>query len=242
MVYATGDTVDLCRVGTGLIVAAMEHRPGTSYRSPGHPVLDHIVLAVPDLAEGAAGFARLTGVRPTRGGRHADLGTANFLVGLGVDAYLEIIGPDPDRPDPGRPRPFGIDDLIGVRVAAWCVRPLDLDQTIVTARARGYDPGPVRALSRSTPDGARLAWRLTSLPADPAAGLVPFLIDWGATAHPTTAALPTLALHSFTAEHPDPDLIRRQLAALDVELPVRIGSEPRLLVTLRGPEGLIALG
>jgi len=25
-------------------------------------------------------------------------------------------------------------------------------------------------------------------------------------------------------------------------LPVRIGSEPRLLVTLRGPEGLIALG
>jgi len=87
MVYATGDTVDLCRVGTGLIVAAMEHRPGTSYRSPGHPVLDHIVLAVPDLAEGAAGFARLTGVRPVRGGRHADLGTANFLVGLGVGAY-----------------------------------------------------------------------------------------------------------------------------------------------------------
>jgi hypothetical protein len=94
-------------------VAAVEHGRGTSGRSPGNTLIDHIVLAVPDLADGAAGFAGLTGVRPTRGGRHADLGTANFLVGLGVGAYLEVIGPDPDRPDPGRPRPFGIDDLTG---------------------------------------------------------------------------------------------------------------------------------
>jgi hypothetical protein len=220
----------------------VEHGRGASGRSPGNTLIDHIVLAVPDLADGAAGFAGLTGVRPARGGRHADLGTANFLVGLGVGAYLEIIGPDPDRPDPGRPRPFGIDDLTGPRVAAWCVRPPDLDRTIATARARGYDPGPARAMSRSAPDGARLTWRLTSLPADPAAGLVPFLIDWGATVHPTTAALPTLALHSFTAEHPDPDRIWTKLAALDVDLPVRVGSQPRLLLTLHGPDGLITLG
>jgi hypothetical protein len=49
-------------------------------------------------------------------------------------------------------------------------------------------------------------------------------------------------LHSFAAEHPDPDLIRTQLAALDVDLPVRVGSQPRLLVTLHGPAGLITLG
>jgi hypothetical protein len=97
-------------------------------------------------------------------------------------------------------------------------------------------------MSRSAPDGARLTWRLTSLPTDPAAGLVPFLIDWGATDHPTTAALPTLALHSFTAEHPDPDRIRTKLAALDVDLPVRVGSQPQLLVTLHAPDGLITLG
>jgi hypothetical protein len=220
----------------------VEHRRGTSGESPGIAVIDHIVLAVPDLADGAGGFARLSGVRPARGGRHVGLGTANFLVGLGVGAYLEIIGPDPEQPDTGRPRPFGIDELTGPRVAAWCVRPPDLDRTIATARARGYDPGPARAMSRSAPDGGRLTWRLTSLPADPAAGLVPFLIDWGATAHPTSAALPTLALHSFAAEHPDPDGLRTKLAALDVDLPVRVGPEPRLLVTLHGPDGLITLG
>jgi len=204
-------------------------------------VIDHIVLAVPDLADGVAGFERLAGVRPATGGSHVGLGTANCLVGLNDGAYLEIIGPDPGRPDPGRPRPFGIDDLSASRVAAWCVRPPDLDRSIEAAKAQGYDPGPPRAMSRSAPNGARLTWRLTSLPADPADGLVPFLIDWGTTTHPTTGVLPTLSLHSFEAEHPDPHRIRTRLAALDVDLPVRPGPQPRLLLGLNGPNGLIML-
>jgi catechol 2,3-dioxygenase-like lactoylglutathione lyase family enzyme len=53
--------------------------------------LDHLVLGVPDLEQGAAWFEEITGVRPAFGGRHAT-GTANYLVGLGGDRYLEIIG------------------------------------------------------------------------------------------------------------------------------------------------------
>jgi len=45
-------------------------------------MIDHVVLAVPDLADGVAGFQRLTGVRPVMGGSHINLGTANYLVGL----------------------------------------------------------------------------------------------------------------------------------------------------------------
>jgi hypothetical protein len=41
-------------------------------------MLDHVVLAVPDLADGLAGFQRLTGVRPVMGGSHINLGTANL--------------------------------------------------------------------------------------------------------------------------------------------------------------------
>lgn len=204
-------------------------------------MIDHVVLAVPDLADGVVRFERLTGVRPAEGGSHIGLGTANYLVGLNDGAYLEIIGSDPHQPDPGRPRPFGIDDLTASRVAAWCVRPSDLDRSIEAAKARGYDPGPARVMSRSAPNGARLTWRLTSLPPDPADGLVPFLIDWGTTAHPTTAVLPTLSLRSFEAEHPDPNWIRTRLAALDVDLPVRQGPRPRLLLRLNGANGLIVL-
>ena len=39
------------------------------------------------------------------------MGTTNFLIGLGAGAYLEIIGPDPDQPQPVGGRWFGIDRL-----------------------------------------------------------------------------------------------------------------------------------
>jgi hypothetical protein len=204
-------------------------------------MIDHVVLAVPDLAGGVADFQRLTGVRPAVGGSHVGLGTANHLVGLGGTAYLEIIGPDPDQPDPAGPRPFGIDQLTAARVATWCIRPPDLDRAVATALARGYDPGPVREMSRRTADGSLLTWRLTLSAADPAGGLVPFLIDWGSTAHPTAAGLPTLPLLSFGAEHPDPAQIRARLAALDLDLPVRPGPAPRLLLALQGPDGPVVL-
>ncbi|MGI5214097.1 VOC family protein [Plantactinospora sp. CA-290183] len=204
-------------------------------------MLDHIVFAVPDLAGAVAGFERLTGVRPVRGGSHVGLGTANHLVGLGGAAYLEIIGPDPDQPDPVQPRPFGIDGLTASRVVTWSIRPPDLDHAVAAVIARGYDPGPPRTMSRRTSDGNLLTWRLTPGADDPADGLVPFLIDWGTTAHPTTGALPTLPLRSLQAQHPDPGPVRKSLAALDVDLLVGLGRQSQLVVTLQGPDRPIVL-
>ena len=204
-------------------------------------VIDHIVLAVPVLADGVAEFQRRTGIRPVMGGSHVGLGTANYLVGLGSGAYLEIIGPDPDQPDPAQPRPFGIDDLTAARVATWCVRPPDFDAAIAAAKARGYDPGPPRAMSRRTAQGTLLTWRLTLGAGDPVDGLVPFLIDWGTTAHPTTGTMPTLPLVSMAGEHPEPVGVRARLSALDVGLAVRPGPRPRLLITLQCPTGSVVI-
>lgn len=204
-------------------------------------MIDHIVLAVPDLTDGVAQFQSRTGIRPVPGGSHVGLGTANYLVGLGGGAYLEIIGPDPDQPDPAQPRPFGIDNLTASRVVTWCIRPPDFDGAIAAAQARGYDPGPPRAMSRRTSDGTLLAWRLTLGAGDPVDGLVPFLIDWGTTAHPTTGTMPTLSLDSLAGEHPEPDGVRTRLTALDVDLAVGPGEQPRLLVTLQCPTGPVVL-
>jgi hypothetical protein len=79
------------------------------------------------------------------------------------------------------------------------------------------------------------------LPAGPADGVVPFLIDWGTTAHPSSGPLPVLPLLSLAAEHPDPGRVRDRLAALDVDLPVRTGAEARLVVQLRGADGEVVL-
>ncbi|WP_084963611.1 VOC family protein [Thermoactinospora rubra] len=199
--------------------------------------LDHLVYAVPDLVAATEEFAKLTGVTPVQGGRHP-VGTANYLVGLGPAAYLEIIGPD----EPGsRPPVFGLDRLTEPRLAAWAVRTGDIDRQVRLARERGHDPGEVVPLSRRKPDGTLLEWRLTRWPDPEPIALVPFLIDWGATAHPAASGLPRLELVSFRGTHPEPGPVRAALAALEAELEVAEGPQPALEARLLTPNGLIRL-
>ncbi|WP_433664322.1 VOC family protein [Nocardia sp. CA-128927] len=199
--------------------------------------LDHLVLATPDLPDAVATVTRLLGVAPVAGGRHGGRGTRNFLLGLGDGGYLEIIGPDDDQPAPTLPRPFGIDELAEPRVVTWAVRVTDIDAVVAEARVAGYDPGDAFEMSRDTPDGQALRWRLT-LSRD--AGVVPFLIDWGATAHPS-ANLPAVTLRAFEAVHPDPAATSARLGTLAVDLAVRPGLRPALIATLDGPNGTLTL-
>ncbi|MFD9318289.1 VOC family protein [Streptomyces sp. NPDC060053] len=185
--------------------------------------LDHIVLATPDLAATVAEFTRRTGVAPAPGGVHVGLGTRNYLVGLGHCAYLEIIGPDPEQPTPTDPRPFGVDALASARTITWAISPPDLDATVAGARARGYDTGDVREMSRRRPDGSLLQWRLTDGGSPHPSGLVPFLIDWGSTIHPSASGLPVIPLLELTATAPDPDEVRPLLTALGTDLALTEG-------------------
>lgn len=141
--------------------------------NPIPPLLDHLVLATPDLPATVAEFASRTGVTPAPGGVHVGLGTRNYLVGLGGRSYLEIIGPDPEQPEPVELRPFGVDRLAGPATVTWAISPPDLEAAIAAARERGYDPGPIHPMSRRTPDGTLLRWRLTDSGSGHPSGLVP---------------------------------------------------------------------
>lgn len=198
-------------------------------------VLDHLVYAGPDLAEAVARVTALTGVTPAPGGSHVGLGTANHLADLGAGMYLEVIGPDPAQPDPGRPRPFGINDLTEPALVAWAVRTTDLDATIEHARAHGFDPGDAREMSRETSDGELLRWRLTP-PSTPGT-LRPFLIDWGSTPHPTTRGLPQIPLLMVTGTHPDPASVQKATDALGLELLIRRAEKASLTAALQSSEG-----
>jgi hypothetical protein len=205
-------------------------------------VIDHIVYGVPfRLAQAVAWFAGLTGVQPVRGGSHEGMGTANFLIGLGDAAYLEFIGPDPDQPRPAGGRWFGIDRLKAPRIITWAIRTADIDSSVATARALGYDPGQPTAMSRRSDAGDVLQWRLTPPQIELNEGLVPFLIDWGSTPHPTSRDLPLTRLTSWTAIYPTPGILQRPVAALGCQLDIAAGDPPALTAVIEGHRGPVTL-
>jgi hypothetical protein len=202
--------------------------------------LDHLVLGVPDLEQGAGDFAARTGIEPTFGGRHAT-GTANYLVGLGGEAYLEIIGILPEERDNGEEQPFQLETLTAPRLVTWCLRSHDIESDVAEARNCGVELGRVLSLSRQAADGSTLAWQMTRATPMPKAGMLPFLIDWGSTPHPTTRDLPSVQLSSIALSFPDADGLQ---ADLDVLGPghVRVTrGAPALRARLTTPAGELEL-
>jgi len=207
-------------------------------------VIDHLVYAAPDLAAAVDDMNRRLGVSLSSGGQHLGLGTRNYLADLGAGAFLEVIGPDPEQPDPEQDRPFGVDQLSRPRLLTWAARVDDLDEAMRAAKGGGYDLGPVIHMSRDREDGERLAWQLAVPPdARRFGGVVPFLIDWGSSAHPAGAAAGGLRLLSLSGVHPDVITVGQRLALLGVhqDITVREGPEPALRALLTTPLGEMEL-
>ena len=206
-------------------------------------MLDHIVLATPDVQASVAEIEAATGIRAELGGHFQGRGVYNHLLALQDGAYLEIIGPDPAQADHEGPLPFGMHIDGGPHVPHWCAKAGDtIAERCAAAKAAGFDIGEVRPLGRVLPDGTRLDWHLTvgGWP-PPLGGLVPFLIDWGEARHPSTTAVEGIRLVSFRGEHPDPSEVRRAHEAMGVELEVAEAPQPALIAVLEGPKGQITL-
>jgi hypothetical protein len=204
---------------------------------------DHVVYGVADLGAAVDELAERLGVRPAPGGRHVGRGTHNALLGLGGGTYLEVIAADPEQAPFAGPLSFALDRLGLPRLVGWACRADGLDARVGAARKRGYDPGDVREMSRRRPDGSLLEWRLTRQEQEPGPDhlVVPFLIDWGSSPHPTGTAPEGVRLVELRAEHPDPARVRAALAALGATLEVGEGPEPALIATLDTPRGRVVL-
>ena len=204
------------------------------------PVVDHLVYAAPELERAAGQLEAWLGVRPAPGGKHLGWGTHNALLSLGGGAYLEIIAPDPEQGPPERPLPWGLASLTQPRLVTWALKAPAIDGRVAIARAAGYDPGDILALSRALPDGSRLDWRLTP-PPTVGDGIVPFLIEWETAPHPSDTAPAGCSLTGLRAEHPEPRQLGPMLAALGVELRLGKRSSPALIATIKTARGRVEL-
>ncbi len=202
-------------------------------------MLDHLVYATPDLDHTVVELAG-RGIRLSLGGPHPGLGTRNYLAALGDRSFLEVVGPDREQPDPVTARPFGVDDLTEARLMTWAIQVPDLDEALDRARAGGHEPGEVRAMSRRRPDDVLLSWRL-AFPPDNQGGVVPFVIGWGDTPHPSLSAATGTRLVGLRGEHPDPGRLGVVFAALGTELDVTEAAEPGLVAELTTVSGTVVL-
>ena len=202
--------------------------------------LDHLVIATPELEEGAAWFTARSGLPLAPGGQHVTMGTHNRLLSLGDAAYLEVIAIDPDATPPEHPRWFDLDrpaEATGLRT--WVVRCNDLEAALAVAPPGSGVP---RDFARGD-----LRWRM-AVPQDgrlPFDNLFPALIEWQTEAHPAPR-LPDAGarLRDLTLTHPRADALRAALAGIldDPRVTVQPGTVASITATLdtsAGPRPLI---
>jgi hypothetical protein len=101
--------------------------------------------------------------------------------------------------------------------------------------------GSVIPGSRRRPDGVVLAWRYTDPNTVVANRIVPFLIDWGTSPHPSATAARGATLVALRAEHPDPERVRTMLGVLGLDLPVQPAPAPAIIATIDSPRGRVEL-
>ena len=203
--------------------------------------IDHLVYATPDLTVGIDTAERLFGVRASQGGQHPGEGTRNALIALGPTSYFEIIGPDPDQPKPDRPRRFGIDDIKAPRLTTWVAKGTGLEKFASDAAAHGVNLGAAISGSRKRPDGVVLSWRYTDPRVVLADRLVPYIIDWGASPHPSVTAAQGVTLLTLRAEHPDAENVQKMLRQLGFDLAVTRGPKPALIATFDSPKDRVEI-
>jgi hypothetical protein len=199
--------------------------------------LDHLVYAAPDVSATINDIGALFGVRPEIGGKHPGWGTMNALLSIGPRMYLEILGPDPDRPNPKQALPFNLDRLVHPRLVSWVARVENLRAVVECAKSEGIDLGEIQEKSRQRPDGVILKWSMTDLTKDREGGIVPYFINWGDSPHPAETSPRGCTLTHFRAMHPDPDRLTKILNKLGLDVIIDPGPTGKLVATIETPSG-----
>jgi hypothetical protein len=197
--------------------------------------IDHVVIAVDDLATAAHELEESVGIAATGGGRHPALGTANRLVWLG-DTYVELVTIVDEAIAAGSwlGRPVAAALAAGGGFVTWAVASDDLDGDVASLRALGADYGDPFDGERRRLDGDIVRWRL-AVPSRLGPAEPPFLIEHDSASaewQPADRAARATQIHPVAA----PDRAMGPVRLDVLELPT--GSMPATIQRLTRALGL----
>jgi catechol 2,3-dioxygenase-like lactoylglutathione lyase family enzyme len=132
--------------------------------------LDHLVIAVPDLASATKTYRDL-GFSVVAGGRHPGVGTENALIAFRDSAYLELIAFHEPRPDHRWWAPL----QSGGGLVDFCLQTDDLAADAGAFRGAGAHMGEPERRHRMRPDGVEVRWTAVHARGEQR-GVVPFLL------------------------------------------------------------------
>jgi hypothetical protein len=202
--------------------------------------LDHVLIAVGDLAGAAREIEARYGLASIEGGRHPGWGTANWIVPLG-GAYLELVAVV-DAVEAAQ-SPFGSwvaqASPALLEPLGWAVRTNELDEV---AGRLGL---VVSAGSRAARGGRLLRWRLAGVEQAAAEPSLPFFIEWEhGTPHPGRTPAPHRAAGVQIAKLQlagDADRLTAWLGPNRLPITVRPGAPALTSIRLTGAAGEIVL-
>jgi glyoxalase-like protein len=198
--------------------------------------LDHVLLAVPDLATAADELETRLGLAAVSGGRHPGWGTENRIVPLG-DTYLELIAVADEAE--AAASPLGRWVAAGhhgvVRPLSWAVRTDDLD---AVAERLELEP---REGSRRTGEGGEVRWRFAGVEQAMAEACFPFFIEWAeGTPFPGRGGTSDLRIRELHLAG-DADRLAAWLGPNELPLVIEPGRPAVAAVVLDGSGGSVVL-
>jgi hypothetical protein len=140
--------------------------------------LDHVIIAVRDLAGAMKQLERSLGVAVTPGGDHLGDGTYNAIVRFGIE-YLELISVRDPKRAAANERGQGILDFLrrGDGLLGFALGTDDMDGDMKDIASRNLRlAGPMPG-SRRRPDGSLMTWRRSAVGNDLWGHTFPFLIQ-----------------------------------------------------------------
>jgi Glyoxalase-like domain len=173
-------------------------------------VLDHVVLAAPELEPAMIEFQEKTGIEPRISGSIKGLGIKTARVSFEGDSFLEIIAPDPEKGGPigNLLRASGLQGLVPFH---WAIRHTETGDLTGPFKKLGYTPDCI-SMFGARADGTPRKWELLYLYGHKLKGMCPFFINWDKSDHPCQSAPIVGDLIHVKVTAPGDDLIHKLIA------------------------------